>query len=124
MAKFPADRRYSDQHFWAKREGDLVLVGLSSYGVEQLGGDITGLSISARAGGTLRQGASFGSIESVASSGDLTAPISGKVERVNNDLTRSPDGLTAASWLIAIRPSEASELDDLQDAAAYERSVG
>ena len=85
MSTFPNDRRYTVDHEWAKQEGGSVVIGVSSFAVEQLG-DITLVSIDASVGDHLEAGKAFGTIESVKTLSDLLAPISGILEAVNGEL--------------------------------------
>lgn len=117
-----SDRRYTKDHEWAKEDGDVVLIGITKYAVDQLG-DITLVNLDVKAGDTLSAGKAFGTIESVKTLSDLFAPISGKVERVNPKLESSPelvnDDCYEGAWMIAITPSDRAELSTLLDSAAY-----
>jgi glycine cleavage system H protein len=117
-----ADRRYTKDHEWAKASGDEVLVGITAFAVDQLG-DITLVNLDVKEGDALTAGKAFGTIESVKTLSDLFAPLSGKVARVNPALVDKPELVNEdpwdKSWMIAIAPSDASELDKLLDHAAY-----
>jgi len=117
-----ADRRYTKDHEWAKQEAGGVLVGITAFAVDQLG-DITLVNLDVKTGDTLTAGKAFGTIESVKTLSDLFAPLSGKVERVNSLLEKSPEAVNEdcweKAWMIEIMPSDRSELDHLLDAAAY-----
>jgi len=119
--QFPDDRRYTQTHEWAKVEGDLVRVGITSFAAEQLG-DIIYLDLP-EAGTEVRQGAAFGEIESVKAVSELIAPLGGEVREVNEPLMDDLDAVAAdpweAGWMIAVAAGDLSELDVLMDAAAY-----
>lgn len=116
------DRRYTKDHEWAKESGAEVLVGITSFAVEQLG-DITLVNLDVKAGDTITAGKAFGTIESVKTLSDLFAPISGKVARVNADLETRPELVNEdcydKAWMVAITPSDAAELGGLLEPAAY-----
>jgi glycine cleavage system H protein len=116
------DRRYTKDHEWAKAEGQTVLVGISAFAVDQLG-DITLVNLDVKAGDSITAGKAFGTIESVKTLSDLFAPVSGKIERVNGELENKPelvnDDCYGKAWMIAVVPSDASEMNALLDAAAY-----
>jgi glycine cleavage system H protein len=116
------DRRYSKDHEWAKSNGGEVLVGITAFAVDQLG-DITLVNLDVKAGDTVTVGKAFGTIESVKTLSDLFAPVSGKVARVNGALENKPELVNqdcwGEAWMIAIVPSDASELDKLLDPPAY-----
>lgn len=117
-----ANYRYTKDHEWAKQDGDAILIGVTAYAVDQLG-DITLVNLDVKAGDSISAGKAFGTIESVKTLSDLFAPISGKVVRVNGSLDAKPelvnDDCYEAAWMIAIEPSNPSELDALLDAHAY-----
>jgi glycine cleavage system H protein len=117
-----ADRRYTKDHEWAKESGAEVLVGITSFAVDQLG-DITLVNLDVKAGDKITAGKAFGTIESVKTLSDLFAPISGTVARVNPELETRPELVNEdcyeKAWMIAITPSDAAELGKLLDPAAY-----
>jgi glycine cleavage system H protein len=122
MSELPADLRYTKDHEWARPSGGEVTVGITAFAVEQLG-DITLVNLDAKAGDTVEAGKAFGTIESVKTLSDLFAPMSGKVLRVNADLSTRPELVNedcyGKAWMIAIAPSDAKATDALMDAKAY-----
>jgi glycine cleavage system H protein len=116
------DRRYTKDHEWAKESGGEVLVGITAFAVDQLG-DITLVNLDVQAGDTLTAGKAFGTIESVKTLSDLFAPLSGRVVRVNAELSHRPELVNAdcweEAWMIALAPSDIKELDKLLDPDAY-----
>ena len=116
------DRRYSKDHEWAKKSGDEVLVGITSFAVDQLG-DITLVNLDVKPGDEIIAGKAFGTIESVKTLSDLFAPLSGKVARINGALENKPELVNGdcygEAWMIAIAPADPKELDALLDHAAY-----
>jgi glycine cleavage system H protein len=117
-----SDRRYTKDHEWAKRDGDAVLIGVTSFAVDQLG-DITLVNIDVKPGDTVTTGKAFGTIESVKTLSDLFAPVSGKVVRINKKLEDTPELVNEdcyeGAWMIAIEPSNPNELNELLEPAAY-----
>jgi glycine cleavage system H protein len=126
MANYPADLRYTKDHEWARREGDLVRIGITAFAVEQLG-DVTLVDLPAK-GAQLKAAAHFGDIESVKAVSELFAPLSGEVVEVNAALTDRPEFVNESpydkGWMLVIRPSSSAELDSLFDSAAYEAFLG
>lgn len=116
------DRKYTKDHEWAKHEDGVVLVGITAFAVDQLG-DITLVNLDVKPGDSIRAGKAFGTIESVKTLSDLFAPVSGKIARVNGDLEGAPEKVNedvyGAGWMIAIEPSDPTELDALLEASAY-----
>lgn len=117
------EARYLKTHEWAKKDGDLFVVGLTAYALEQLG-DIVYMELP-EAGKTLAKGDPFGVVESVKSASDMYAPLSGTVAAVNEQVPDSPDMLKSdaygAGWLIKIQAGDASEFENLMDADAYRK---
>jgi glycine cleavage system H protein len=126
MAQYPTDVRYTNDHEWARKEGDLVRVGITAYAVEQLG-DVTLVDLPST-GTKVKAHERFGDIESVKTVSELFAPISGEIVEVNADLDGNPEVVNEApyegGWFVVIKPSEPAELDALMDAAAYEAFLG
>jgi glycine cleavage system H protein len=122
----PEDRRYTRDHLWAKSLGDEVLVGLTKYAVVQMG-LAEMVVIDVEPGAEIATGRSFGTIETNKAVFELFGPIHGKVCRVNSELRDDPGLLNdddGEGWLIAITPSDESELNQLLDAQAYSESLG
>jgi glycine cleavage system H protein len=117
--------RYTAEHEWVRDEGDLLRVGITAYAQEQLG-DVVFVDLP-EVGAEVEQGQSFGEVESTKSVSDLYAPVSGTVIERNEVLDDRPDAVNADpygdGWLIAIRPSDAAQLEALLDEAAYLRLV-
>jgi len=124
MSKYPADRKYTKDHEWAKVEGDRVRVGITSYAVEQLG-DVTLVDLP-KVGSKLETHGHFGDIESVKTVSELFAPTSGEVAEINGALEGSPElvneGPYDKGWMVVLKG--AGSLDALMDAAAYEAFLG
>jgi glycine cleavage system H protein len=121
-----SDRKYTKDHEWARQDGADLVVGITSFAVEQLG-DITLVNIDVKPGDTVTAGKTFGTIESVKTLSDLYAPVSGKVARVNADLENQPELINEdpwqKGWMIAITPANADEANALMDSGAYEKHV-
>jgi len=119
---YPNDLLYTEDHEWARPEGNLVTVGISQFAVDKLG-DVTQVDLP-REGEVLKQNDPFGSVESVKAVSDLLSPVSGKVVKVNTTLQDSPEYVNEdpydGGWMIQIEASSPDELPKLMDAAAYE----
>src|SRR5690242_10889952 len=125
MADVKSDRRYTKDHEWAKADGKSVEIGISAYAVEQLG-DITLVNLDVKVGDAIKKGAAFGTIESVKTLSDLYSPVSGKVTKLNRELDDKPELVNTdcyAAWMIVIEADEASPLNDLLAADAYEALI-
>lgn len=119
--EIPDDLRYTKDHEWARKEGSHIVVGITAHAVQQLG-DITLVTLP-DVGTAVAQGDAFGDIDSVKAVSELFAPVSGKIIEKNEALDASPELVNdepyGNGWLVKIEPSNAKELDELLDAAAY-----
>lgn len=119
----PADLRYTKDHEWARKEGDVVVVGITAHAVEQLG-DITLVTLP-DVGTKVKVGERFGDVDSVKAVSELYAPIDGEVVAKNEALDAAPEKVNedpyAAGWMIKIKPSNAAAFDGLLSAADYEK---
>ena len=121
----PADLKYDKEHAWVRVEGDIAVVGISDFAQQQLG-EIVYVDLPAE-GAAMEAGDTFGEVESVKSVSDLFSPLSGAVVKVNDALGSAPEAINSDpygnGWLIEVRFSDASELEDLLSAADYEAFV-
>jgi glycine cleavage system H protein len=122
---FPADCRYADSHEYVRPDGEHLRLGISAFAVDQLG-DIVFVELP-EVGAELRQGASFGSVESVKAVEDLLAPVSGVVEARNEAVLANPEELQndpyGEGWLLVISPSDPAQIGALMDAEQYTAQV-
>ncbi len=121
----PTDRRYLESHEWHKPEGELVVIGISQFAVEELT-DITYLEVTAE--GEIGKGDPLGEIESVKATSELYCGISGEVVEVNQAVVDDPSLINrdcyGEAWILKVRPSVAGELDGLMSAGDYEAQAG
>lgn len=122
----PSKLKYTAEHHWVKVEDDgTVTTGITAHAQEELG-DIVYVQAPEK-GRTVTQGEACGVVESVKTSADLHAPVSGEVIAVNEVPTDHPERINTdpyGTWLFRMRPGRSGELDALLDAAAYEKLVG
>ena len=121
----PADNKYTKDHEWVRLEGDTALVGITDYAQSELG-DVVFVDLP-EVGTQVKQGETFGVVESVKAASDLFAPVSGEVLEVNTALQDAPELVNqepyAGGWMLKVRPSDLGELDNIMDAAAYDDHV-
>ena len=117
----PDDVSYTDDHEWAKQEGDALKVGITDYAQDQLG-DIVFVELP-EVGDTFDKGEEFGTLESVKAVSELYMPIGGEIVAANEALADTPELVNSepytGAWMIAIKPSDSGEVDALMDKAAY-----
>jgi glycine cleavage system H protein len=117
----PEDLRYSKDHEWTRREGDQVRIGVTDYAQDALG-DVVFVQVP-DVGTSVALGESFSEVESTKSVSDIYAPITGRIVEVNNELADAPQRVNedpyGEGWLVVIEADDASQYDQLLDAAAY-----
>jgi len=122
--KFPPDLRYTRNDEWIRVEGESGAVGLTDYAQDQLS-DIVYVDYSAAPGSKVTKGNGFATVESVKAAADVYMPVDGEVVEVNKALQQKPDTINSdpygAAWLVKVKGLDASQLDGLLDAAAYEK---
>ncbi len=122
MSNIPADLRYSKADEWIRVENGEVVIGITDYAQDSLS-DIVYLELPDE-GDSFESGETFGVVESVKAASDLFIPLSGTVTAVNEALVDTPELINddpyGDAWMIRVELSDASQLDDLLDADAYE----
>ena len=117
----PEELRYSSDHEWVSRDGDVVRIGITDYAQDSLG-DVVFVQVP-EVGATVASGDSFGEVESTKSVSDVYAPVSGTVVAVNEALAEGPQVLNedpyGEGWICTIRMSDPAQFDALLDASAY-----
>mgnify|MGYP002403694950 CR=1 FL=1 len=121
----PADRKYAESHEWHQVNGDVVTIGITEHAVDQLT-DITFVEMKP-VGTTVSAGDTIGEVESVKTTSDIYSAVPGEIIEVNGALSDNPELINSdpygKGWLVRIRVSDASGLDGLMDAAAYDASI-
>lgn len=122
---FPTNVKYTNEHEWIRLEGDEAYVGITDYAQDQLG-DIVFVDVTTE-GETLEKGEVFGTIEVVKTISDLFLPIGGEVLEINSELEEHPELVNkdpyGDGWLIKIKPTDTTEMDELLDAEAYKQII-
>ncbi len=117
----PDNLKYTKDHEWIKVEGDTAIVGITDYAQNELG-DIVYIEVNT-VGETLEQEETFGTIEAVKTVSDLFMPVSGEVLEFNEELESNPEIANkdpyGDGWIVKIKLSDASEVDNLLTAEAY-----
>jgi glycine cleavage system H protein len=123
MANVPENLRYSKDHEWILVEGDTATVGVTDYAQESLG-DVVYVDLPT-VGATFGAHESVGSVESVKAVSDIFTPISGEILEVNESLNDAAETVNSdpygAAWMVKVRLTNPSEIDELMDAAAYQQ---
>ena len=125
MSKVPAELRYTNEHEWAKVEGDRVRIGITAFAQEQLG-DVVFVELP-KVGAKVAAMKTFGVVESVKAVSDLFAPVSGEILEANAALTTKPETVNTdpygQGWMIVVKMANPKELDALMSATDYEKLI-
>jgi glycine cleavage system H protein len=123
--QIPGELRYSSDHEWVAVAGTRARIGITEFAQDALG-DVVYVQVP-ELGATVSAGDSFGEVESTKSVSDVYAPLSGTVVAVNESLADAPQTINSdpygSGWICEIELADASELDALLDADAYQALV-
>ena len=118
----PSNLKYTKDDEWIRVEGEFGYIGITDYAQHELG-DITFVDIDP----DLEE--EFGAVEAVKTTAELTMPVAGEVVEVNETLADEENAKLVNTdpygegWMLKIKVSDAAELDNLLDAAAYEAKI-
>ena len=117
----PAELKYTSEHEWIRVEEDEIVVGVTDFAQGELG-DVVFIELETE-GESLSKGDTFGTIEAVKTVSDLYMPVDGEVIEVNPALEDTPELVNSepfeGGWMIRIKLSDPSQLDELLTAEAY-----
>ena len=121
---YPTGLKYTKDHEWIELTADQGKVGITDYAQKQLG-DVVFVELP-EVGAKVKQGQSFGTIESVKAVSELYSPVTGEIVEVNSALKDKPETVNKnphESWMVVIKMTVPSEAAALLDAAQYEALV-
>ena len=121
----PSELKYTKDHEWIQIEGTIATIGITDFAQGELG-DIVYVDVDTL-DDTVAEGEVFGSVEAVKTVSDLFMPLTGEVIEFNDALEDDPELVNSdpynKGWMIKIKFTDNSQLEDLLDAAAYESLV-
>ena len=122
----PAELKYTAEHEWIRIEGDIATVGITHFAQGELG-DIVYVDVDTL-DDVVDKDEVFGSVEAVKTVSDLFMPLTGEVIEFNEQLEDDPELVNndpyGEGWMIKIKISDTSQIDDLLDAGAYQELIG
>ena len=128
MSSTPADLLYTKEHEYVRRTADptVVQVGITDYAQGELG-DVVFIELP-KVGARFEAMQSFGTIEAVKAVSDLYSPVAGEITEVNGALEGDPGAVNrdpyGAGWMLKLRITNPSQLDQLLKPADYQKLVG
>jgi glycine cleavage system H protein len=121
VADYPDDLKYHAEHDWARIEGDTATFGVTWYAQDSLG-EIVYFDPPA-VGTEIHKDESYAEVESVKAVSDVIAPLSGEITEVNEGLSDDPEKINndpyGDGWLVRVKLSDPSEVEQLLDVDAY-----
>ena len=125
MMNVPKDLKYTKDHEWVKIEGDIAVIGITDFAQGELG-DIVYVEVDTL-DETLQKEEVFGTVEAVKTVSDLFMPLSGEILEFNESLETNPEKVNEdpynEGWMIKMKVSDLSEMDDLLSAEDYQNTI-
>lgn len=122
----PTQLKYTSNDEWIKVEGEIGTIGITDYAQEQLS-DIVFVEVIVSENDEVNKGDSCATVESVKAAADVYMPVSGTVIAVNEKLPETPELINSdaygAAWMVKVKLSKPSELDELLDAEGYQKHI-
>jgi glycine cleavage system H protein len=123
---YPDNLHYTKDHEWIKLEGDMATIGITDFAQHELG-DIVYVEIDA-VGKELSAGDVFGTVEAVKTVSDLFLPVAGTITEVNPNLNSNPELVNSdpygEGWMVKMKITDLSSVEELMDKEAYQSLVG
>jgi glycine cleavage system H protein len=124
-ASYPEDLKYHEEHDWARIEGENATFGVTWYAQDALGEVV--FFDPPDVGASVAKDESYAEVESVKAVSDVFAPLSGEIVEVNEGLADSPERINSdpygEGWMVKVRLSDPSEVDQLMDVSAYKEML-
>jgi len=118
---YPEDLRYTEDHEWARKDGDELVIGITAFAQSQLG-DVVYVDLP-DVGKDVKAGSDFGVVESTKAVSELLSPVNGTVTARNDALVDAPEAVNedpyGKAWMIKVKPADPGAFDALMDAKAY-----
>ena len=118
-------KKFTKDHEWISLDGDVATVGITNYAQELLG-DVVFVEVP-ETGQQVAQGDDAAVVESVKAASEVYAPLTGEVVEGNAALEATPELVNQSpdneGWFFKMKLSDAGELDELMDEAAYDAFV-
>lgn len=123
---FPSELKYTKDHEWVRVEGNEAYIGITDFAQRELG-DIVYIDINT-VGEEVSKDNVFGTVEAVKTVSDLYMPLTATVLEINTALNDNPELVNSDAygkgWMVKVTISDAAQIDQLLDAAAYQALVG
>ena len=122
----PDELKYTKDHEWVRAEGEILTIGITDFAQSELG-DIVYVEVDTL-DETLEAEEVFGTVEAVKTVSDLFLPVAGEIIEFNETLEDEPEKVNddpyGAGWMIKLKSTDTSELDELLSAEDYKTLIG
>jgi glycine cleavage system H protein len=124
MSEVPEQLLFTDDHEWLRLEDDgNVTVGITDHAQSALG-ELVFVEVPEN-GADFAAGDACAAVESVKAASDVYCPLAGEITQVNETLEDEPERVNSSpyddGWIFRMRPADATVLESLMDAEAYQR---
>ncbi len=122
----PKELKYTREHEWIRDNGDgTITVGITDFAQNELG-DIVFVEID-KVGESVDKDDTFGTVEAVKTVSELYMPVSGEILEWNEALEGEPELINedpyGKGWMIKIKMSDSSQLNDLLTVDDYSEII-
>ena len=118
----PDQCKFAKSHEWFAPDGS---VGISDHAQKEIT-DVVFVELP-KVGKEVKAGEAIAVVESVKAAFDIYAPVSGKIVKVNNDVTKNPALVNQApygnGWLFSIEKSNPEDEKNLMNHQTYQSSL-
>ncbi|MDA9572559.1 glycine cleavage system protein GcvH [Flavobacteriaceae bacterium] len=122
----PLNLKYTKDHEWVLIENDIATIGITNFAQGELG-DIVYVEVDT-VGEKFDAEEVFGSVEAVKTVSDLFLPVTGEIIEFNEVLESEPEKVNddpyGEGWMIKVKISDSSEIDNLMSAEEYKKMIG
>jgi|TARA_B110000444_G_scaffold177954_1_gene166633 glycine cleavage system H protein len=122
----PLNLKYTKDHEWVLIENDIATIGITNFAQGELG-DIVYVEVDT-VGEKFDAEEVFGSVEAVKTVSDLFLPLTGEIIEFNELLESEPEKVNddpyGEGWMIKVKISDSSEIDNLMSAKDYKTMIG
>lgn len=122
----PNELKYTKDHEWISIDGDVATIGITEFAQGELG-DIVYVEVET-VDEELDSEEVFGTVEAVKTVSDLFMPMAGEVIEFNELLETNPEKVNedpyGDGWMIKVKISNSSEIEELLSASQYSELIG
>jgi len=111
----PDDLYYEENHYWVKKEGDILVMGMDDF-AQKMAGEIVYVQLPFE-GKKMKKGKKFAQVESGKWLGKVFAPVNGEMIEANQELEANAalinEDCYGAGWMFKVKPSDPVEVEAL-----------